>query len=77
MPNTTSSRKQRFKAALAYAGLSANQWAKQEGITREHLSRVLNSARESGALIEKIDAFSREQFAAQLAEQQPALAGAK
>jgi hypothetical protein len=62
MPDAQPSRKQLFRAALAIAGLTAAQWADRESITPEHLSRVLNSRRESGTLIEKIDAFIAEKL---------------
>lgn len=62
MPAAQPSRKQLFRAALAIAGLTAGQWAEQESLTPEHLSRVLNSRRASGALIEKIDAFIAEKL---------------
>lgn len=50
-------RKRKFKAALALAGLTAQQWAEKEGVTRQHLNSTLNDESESKPLTEKIDAF--------------------
>lgn len=50
-------RKRKFKAALALAGITAQQWAEKEGITRQHLNSTLNNESESKPLTEKIDAF--------------------
>ena len=50
-------RKARFKAALALRGMGMEQWAKSEGVTRQHLNATLNDPTESAALVEKIDAF--------------------
>lgn len=53
-------RKRKFKAALALTGLTAQQWAEKEGITRQHLNATLNDENESKPLTEKIDAFIAE-----------------
>jgi hypothetical protein len=50
------SRKARFKAALASAGLTQTEWASMNGITAGHLGNTLRG-RESKVLEEKIDAF--------------------
>lgn len=50
-------RKARFKAALALADIGVDEWAKSAGVTRQHLNATLNAKRESGSLIEKVDAF--------------------
>ena len=50
-------RKRKFKAALALAGLTAQQWAEKERITRQHLNATLNNESESKPLTEKIDGF--------------------
>jgi CRP-like cAMP-binding protein len=55
-------RKQRFRAALAAAGLTAGQWAESAGYSQEHLSRVLNERLDSDALCVLIDAFIAEQM---------------
>lgn len=55
-------RKSRFRAALALANLTAEEWAESEGITAGHLSHVLTGKRESLTLCEKIDAFTRKQL---------------
>lgn len=53
------SRKARFKSALARAGITQIDWAKQQGITAGHLGNTLRG-RESRSLEEKIDAFIAE-----------------
>jgi hypothetical protein len=58
MAKPDKSRKARFRAALALAGLTARQWADREGITAGHLSQVLDGKRESAALCGKVDAFT-------------------
>lgn len=60
MPRAKTSRKQLFRAALAIAGLTQEQWASGEGVTSGHLSQVLSEKRESLTLSGKIDAFVRE-----------------
>lgn len=50
-------RKRKFKAALALEGLTQQQWAEREGVTRQHLNATLNDETESKPLTEKIDAF--------------------
>jgi hypothetical protein len=50
-------RKARFKAALALRGIGVEEWANGEGVTRQHLNATLNKQRESGSLIDKVDAF--------------------
>lgn len=50
-------RKARFKAALALLGMGVDEWAKGEGVTRQHVNATLNDPTESAALIQKIDAF--------------------
>jgi hypothetical protein len=60
MPKAKTSRKQLFRAALAIAGLSAGEWAEQQGITPQWLSMVLNSKADSITLNKKIDAFVKE-----------------
>lgn len=50
-------RKERFKAALAYARLSAAEWARRQGVSRGHLHLVLAGERESKTLTDAVDAF--------------------
>jgi putative heme iron utilization protein len=54
-------RKARFKAALALAGMSQKEFLEQlpedDRVTRQHFNAVLNSDRESGKLTSIIDAF--------------------
>lgn len=60
MQRTADSRKARFRAALALAQLTQEQWAEQNGVTASHLSRVLAGERDSMRLLEKVDAFTRK-----------------
>lgn len=57
MTKTTPTRKARFKAALALAGITQTVWAKENGVTQGHLSQTLAGIRESKTLTEKVDAF--------------------
>lgn len=50
-------RKQRFDAALALAGLTLQAWASEAGVSRQHLFQVLTGERESRSLTERVDAF--------------------
>lgn len=59
MARVDSSRKARFKAALARAGITQTDWAAQNGITPGHLGNTLRG-RESKSLEDKIDAFIAE-----------------
>lgn len=61
-------RKARFKAALALAGMELQDWAIENGITRQHLSAVLREDRDSNALIQKVDAFIADVNARTFAE---------
>ena len=60
MPTPIETRKARFRAALALARLTAEEWAEQNDVTPGHLSHVLAGKRESASLCEKIDAFARK-----------------
>jgi hypothetical protein len=60
MPNAAMTRKAQFRAALALAGRTMEEWAESEGVTGGHLSNVLAGKRESGSLTDKVDAFIRE-----------------
>lgn len=51
------SRKARFKAALALAGINQRDWAKTAGITRQHLNDTLNDKTVSAPLTQKVDDF--------------------
>lgn len=51
------SRKAKFKAALALAGITQEEWADGAGVTRQHVGAVLREERVSPGLNEKIDAF--------------------
>lgn len=50
-------RKARFRAALALARMTARQWTERESVTETHLYAVLKGDRESNKLITKVDAF--------------------
>jgi transcriptional regulator with XRE-family HTH domain len=68
MQKTMASRKQRFRAALALAGLTAAEWAEKEVVSKEHLSRVLNGKQAgSMVLLAKIDEFTNKQLARRMA----------
>ena len=53
-------RKARFRAALALARLTAEQWARENDITPGHLSLVLSGDRPSLSLCEKIEEFTEK-----------------
>ena len=57
VPHETPSRKRLFRAALAIAGITGTQWAKEQGVTRQHLQFVLTGERESKTLTDAVDAF--------------------
>lgn len=67
MAKTRDSRKAQFRAALALAGKTAETWAEENGITAGHLSQVLAGKRESRALMEKVEAFTRRYMKTTLA----------
>jgi len=50
-------RKERFKAALALAGVKAQDWCDENDVTPQHLARVLDNERDSHRLTEAVDAF--------------------
>lgn len=60
MRKLKANRKARFKAALALAGMTMQEWAKEAGVTRQHLSATLREDRESGTLTAKVDVFIAE-----------------
>lgn len=51
-------RKARFRAALALARLTADQWAKAEKTDPAYLSRVLSGKVASQPMLDRIDAFT-------------------
>jgi transcriptional regulator with XRE-family HTH domain len=55
-------RKDRFRAALLLAGITGEEFAARHGITLGHLSHVLSGKRDSRSLIEKVEAFTKEQI---------------
>lgn len=50
-------RKARFQSALIRAGMTQKSWAKEQGMSREHLNTVLNGKFDSENVNAKIDAF--------------------
>jgi hypothetical protein len=67
MPKAKTGRKALFKAALALAGMTQDSWAASRDITAGHLSMVLAGKRESVALNDKIDTFTREHLSKHMA----------
>jgi hypothetical protein len=61
MHTPPASRKQRFRAALAYVGKTQQDFAEENGVAPSHLSAVLSEKRESGRLLSAIDAFIAQQ----------------
>lgn len=53
-------RRKRFRAALALAGIDAQDFAVQADVTPAHLSQVLHGKRESQTLTEKVDRFTEK-----------------
>lgn len=60
MPKIKNTRKSRFQSALIRCGMTQADWAKQNGLGREHLNRVLNGHFVSKGVLEKIDNFVTE-----------------
>lgn len=67
--NIDEARKRQFRAALGLAGLTADKWAAERGITGGHLSRVLSgkysSARKEPSpvadrILAQVDEFSQK-----------------
>ncbi len=59
MPKPSTSRKDRFRAALRQARMTAREFAALHDVTDSHLSHTL-SGRPSQVLTDKIDAFIRK-----------------
>lgn len=57
MLKAKNNRKRLFRAALALAGMTAEEWASKEGVPSPVLSMVLNGNRNSEPLKQKIDRF--------------------
>ena len=60
MPRILSSRKARFKSALARCGLRQKDFLEKHEISRTHLYLTLRDERQSLTLARKIDAFIEE-----------------
>jgi hypothetical protein len=56
-----------FKAAIALARTTVEQWCADNGVTTGHLYQVLRGVRESPPLLEKVDAFINEHLSAHAA----------
>ena len=63
MPKAKTTRKQLFRAALAVAGLTAEQWAVREGTTSGHLSMLLAEKRKNERITGRVDAFIKKHMA--------------
>lgn len=50
-------RKARFRAALALAGITAKEWCQQQGYSENHMYLFLAGRRDSLTLTQKMDAF--------------------
>lgn len=50
-------RRAEFKAAVAIARITIQQWCEDAGVSAPHLYQVLTETRESAPLLEKVDAF--------------------
>jgi hypothetical protein len=57
MPKAKNNRKRLFRAALALADLTAEEWAYKHGVRSPVLSMVLRGVRDDAELVQKIDAF--------------------
>lgn len=64
MPRALTVRKRKFKAALAWAGITQGQWAAQQGVTPSYVSHILTGFMESKTLTDKIDEFTAKQIKA-------------
>lgn len=60
---TAEERRAEFKAAIALARTTVEQWCVDQGVTTGHLYQVLREQRESPPLVAKVDAFIAAQFA--------------
>jgi hypothetical protein len=61
--NLKTSRKRRFRAALALDGLTMNRWADKNGITGSYVSAVLAGRMESLRLLALIDEYTEKTLA--------------
>lgn len=57
MPNETETRNREFRAALALAGMTGQQYAERVGVSWGHLWGVVRGERESKVLETEIDKF--------------------
>lgn len=57
MARIKNTRKARFLSALARVGMTMEQWAGKNGLTREHLSRCVNGHYDSPRVLGMVDAF--------------------
>lgn len=66
------SRKARWRAAVALAGITAKDWCAGQNISEAHFYLVLRGKRESPPLLAKIDAFIAKQLDEPTPAPQPA-----
>jgi hypothetical protein len=67
MAQQRQSRKARFRAALALAGMNMTEWCEQEGYSMNHLYLYFRGDRPSPPLDAKIDTFIAEHLPAHAA----------
>lgn len=60
MREPSPTRKARFRAALALAGMTVSEWCEKEGYSRPHLHLYFAGRRDSQRLTDKIEAFIDE-----------------
>ena len=60
-------RKARFRAALALAGITAKEWCELEGYSENHIYLFLAGRRDSAVLTGKMDAFIEQHLPAHAA----------
>lgn len=67
MAKTSPTRKARFRAALALAGMTAKEWCEQEGYSENHVYLYFAGRRDSMTLTRKMDAFIEQHLPAHAA----------
>lgn len=60
MPTPTNARKRQFRAALALAGMTAQQFAAEHQVSHGHLCAVARGDRDSEPLEQEIDRFIKK-----------------
>lgn len=64
MSKARNARKRKFKAALAWAGLTQKQWAAQQDYSSSYISHILSGFLENEAMTARIDEFTAKQIKA-------------